>query len=222
LWSFAAELSIAQLLQRCCVSRGEFKDQGVLSHDVRISARSGPNLIGLRQHDRLLVPDEEPSPGAHLLTPRLGFAHHGIYVGGGNVVHYGGLAHYLPGGPVEEVSLESFMHGHTLWVRPHEAVRFDSAEVIRRARSRVGEDCYRLLSNNCEHFCEWCLHGEHRSYQVDKVLVLPRHLARMVNSVVELLPGRKLGPASRLRLQRVRSRVPLMRVEYRNTIPTTH
>jgi hypothetical protein len=220
LWSFAAELSIAQLLQRCCVSRGEFKDQGVLSHDVRISARSGPNLIGLRQHDRLLVPDEEPSPGAHLVTPRLGFAHHGIYVGGGNVVHYGGLAHYLPGGPVEEVSLESFMHGHTLWVRPHEAVRFDPAEVIRRARSRVGEDCYRLLSNNCEHFCEWCLHGEHRSYQVEKVLVLPRHLARMVNSVVELLPGRKLGPASRLWL--VRSRVPLMRVEYRNTIPTTH
>jgi hypothetical protein len=155
--------------------------------DVGISTRSSPNLIGLRRRDRLLAQNEEPSLGSHLVTPRLGFAHHGIYVGGGNVVHYGAVARYLPGGPVEEASLESFMHGHTVWVRPHEAVRFDCAEVIRRARSRVGEDCYRLFSNNCEHFCEWCLHGEHRSYQVETVLVVPRHLARMVNAVVVLL-----------------------------------
>jgi hypothetical protein len=165
------------------------------------------------RQDRLLARNEEPSLGVHLVTPRLGFTHHGIYVGGGNVVHYGGLSHYLPGGPVEEVSLESFMHGHTVWVRPHEAVRFDYAEVVRRARSRVGEDRYRLLSNNCEHFCEWCLHGEHRSYQVEKVLVLPRHVARMVNAVVVLVPG--------LRLQRVRSRLASVSVEFRNTIPTT-
>jgi Lecithin retinol acyltransferase len=29
-----------------------------------------------------------------------------------------------------------------------------TTEVMRRARSRLGEDRYRLLSNNCEHFCE--------------------------------------------------------------------
>jgi hypothetical protein len=32
-----------------------------------------------------------------------------------------------------------------------------------RARSRAGENCYRLLTNNnCEHFCEWCLRGKAR------------------------------------------------------------
>jgi hypothetical protein len=25
-----------------------------------------------------------------------------------------------------------------------------------------------VLTNNCEHFCEWCVRGEHRSYQVDE------------------------------------------------------
>ena len=33
---------------------------------------------------------------------------------------------------------------------------------------RLGEDCYSVLTNNCEHFCEWCVRGEHRSYQVDE------------------------------------------------------
>ena len=32
---------------------------------------------------------------------------------------------------------------------------------------RLGEDGYRTLSNNCEHLCEWCIHGENRSRQVE-------------------------------------------------------
>ncbi|RPH49716.1 MAG: NC domain protein [Lysobacterales bacterium] len=107
----------------------------------------------------------------------LGFAHPGIYVGCGRVVHYGAFVHGVHRGPVEEVSLARFTHGHTLWVRPG-AVRFDCEEVIRRARSRIGENSYRLLSNNCEHFCEWCLRGEPRSEQVERALELPRRFAR--------------------------------------------
>jgi len=115
----------------------------------------------------LLARDQAPPVGAHLVTLRSGFLHHGIYVGSGNVVHYAGLAGGLQRGPVEEVSLARFTRGRPVWVRSSAAARFDAHEVTRRARSRVGEDCYRLLSNNCEHFCEWCLHGEHRSYQVE-------------------------------------------------------
>src|SRR6202011_1991738 len=160
------------------------------------------------RQDRLLARNEEPSLGAHLVTPRLGFTHHGFYVGGGNVVHYGGLSHYQARGPVEEVSLESFMHGHTVWVRPHEAVRFDYAEVVRRARSRVGEDRYRLLSNNCEHFCEWCLHGEHRSYQVDAWLAPP---LRLVHVTIELISKLTALPGKmRLRLRSVRQQRSLL------------
>jgi Lecithin retinol acyltransferase len=44
---------------------------------------------------------------------------------------------------------------------------------VRRARSRIGEDDYRLLTNNCEHFCNWCLCGVSRSAQVERRWQLP-------------------------------------------------
>jgi len=43
----------------------------------------------------------------------------------------------------------------------------------RRARSRLGENDYRLLTNNCEHFYNWCLSGVSRSAQVERRLQLP-------------------------------------------------
>ena len=132
---------------------------------------------GLLRNDRRLLAGEEPALGAQLVTPRLGFAHHGIYVGRGRVVHYGAFVHGLHRGPVEEVSVAQFTHGHGLWVRRANA-HFACEEVIRRARSRIGESSYRLLSNNCEHFCGWCLRGEHRSEQVERVLALPRRIVR--------------------------------------------
>jgi len=42
-------------------------------------------------------------------------------------------------------------------------------ESIRRAYSRLGENTYNLVLNNCEHFAVWCKIGEHRSLQVDFV-----------------------------------------------------
>jgi hypothetical protein len=42
--------------------------------------------------------------------------------------------------------------------------------VVARARSRLGEDRYRIASNNCEHFCHWCRSGENRSAQVERAL----------------------------------------------------
>jgi hypothetical protein len=117
---------------------------------------------------------QEPLLGAHLVTPRRGFLHHGIYVGDGKVVHYSGFADGLHGGPVEEVNLDRFANGRPVWVQANAPAIFAAQEVVRRARSRVGEDSYRLLRNNCEHFCEWCLRGEHRSYQVEALLARPR------------------------------------------------
>ena len=120
--------------------------------------------------DRLLLAEEEPPLGSHLITPRRGFTHHGIYVGRGNVVHYKSAMPGWSRGPVEEVSLACFSLGRAIWIRLRNASCFDGAEVVRRARTRVGEDCYRLLTNNCEHFCEWCVHDEPRSFQVEQVL----------------------------------------------------
>jgi Lecithin retinol acyltransferase len=121
----------------------------------------------------VLTPKRELPLASHVITPRRGYLHHGIYVGDGQVVHYAGLAHGLRREPVEEVSLSRFTRGHPVWVRCSGSSNFDCLEIIRRARSRVGEDCYRLLSNNCEHFCEWCLRGENRSYQVEAWLAQP-------------------------------------------------
>jgi hypothetical protein len=137
----------------------------------------------LRQSDRHLAHGEEPPLGAHLVTPRLGFAHHGIYVGDGKVVHYGTLGKFRLGGPMEEASLAAFARGHGVWIRCHDEALFSCTEVIRRARSRIGEDGYRVLTNNCEHFCEWCLQGEPRSYQVDTLLSLTRRLERAISAL---------------------------------------
>ncbi|SRR6266404_1069842 len=152
--------------------------------DAWTSTRGSRNYGRLPRNDRLLANDEQPPLGAHLVTPRRGFAHHGIYVGAGKVVHYGALVHHLRRRPVEEVSLAHFTHGYPAWVRSGECPRFDCAEVIRRARSRLGEDDYRLLSNNCEHFCEWCLYGQHRSYQVEEMLARPRQVLHAVEVLV--------------------------------------
>jgi Lecithin retinol acyltransferase len=122
--------------------------------------------------DHLLAPAHEPPIGAHIVTPRRGYTHHGIYVGRGRVVQYGGFSWGLCRGPVEEVSLSQFAHGREIRVRFEESHQFDPAEIICRARMRLGENRYHPLKNNCEHFCEWCVRGTPRSYQVDELTAL--------------------------------------------------
>ena len=140
------------------------------NNDARIS--NSKSFQHGELHDKSLAP--ELPLGAHVVTSRPGYLHHGIYVGGGNVVHYAGLGPGLRRGPVEEVPFAHFTRGRPAWVRSGATPKFDQWEVIHRARSRVGEDRYRLLTNNCEHFCEWCLHGEQRSYQVEVWLTRAR------------------------------------------------
>jgi hypothetical protein len=139
---------------------------------------------------RSLEEGEEPALGAHLVTPWMGYAHHGIYVGGGNVIHYGALMYDIIRKPVEEVTLASFAGGRAVFVISHAEACLDPAETIRRARSRLGEKNYRLLTNNCEHFCEWALHGVARSFQVETSLAFPRLVGeRLQQAVSRVLRG---------------------------------
>jgi hypothetical protein len=134
--------------------------------------------------------------GSHIVTPRRGYLHHGIYVGNGKVVHYAGLCHGIHRGPVEEVALSRFARGRPVWIRSDEVSNFNPQETVRRARSRLGENCYRLLTNNCEHFCEWCLHGRPRSHQIEALVAQPRRALRaMIGFIVQWL-----GVGSRLNL----------------------
>jgi hypothetical protein len=107
------------------------------------------------------------APGAHIVSPRRGYLHHGIYAGNGRVIHYAGFSRALRRGPVEEVPLERFTRGRGLAARPWAAPKYSGEAIVERARSRLGEDRYRLWSNNCEHFVAWCISGAHHSAQVD-------------------------------------------------------
>ena len=124
--------------------------------------------------------DENLPIGAHLVTPRSWYDHHGIYVGNGRVVHYAGYCHGYHAGPVEEISLAQFERGQGVRVRRHDGARYSLEEIAARARSRIGENGYRLLANNCEHFCEWCSSGRSRSRQIDQLIALPRLAARRI------------------------------------------
>jgi len=169
----------------------------ILTRDVaNCSASYSP-----RKSEQPLGVNQEPPVGAHLITPRRGYAHHGIYVGGGQVVQYSGLGRNLRAGPVEKVSLAEFRRGRSVWVQNEGSVFFDRQEVVRRALSRIGEDCYHVLTNNCEHFCEWCLQGEPRSYQLEQwllvrwVLSFAIRLAAKLESATSLCAQRRVGRA---------------------------
>src|SRR4051812_18750410 len=125
--------------------------------------------------------------GAHLVTPRKWYEHHGLYVGDGRVVHYAGFSRLLHRGPVEEISLEQFAKRFGFRVEPHAIAAFPPEEIIGRARTRLGEDRYGVLSNNCEHFVHWCVSGCARSGQVEKLFKHPAQLARAAADALSAL-----------------------------------
>jgi hypothetical protein len=128
--------------------------------------------------------EQEPPVGSHLTSTRRGYSHHGIYVGKGRVVHYAGFSGgFWHCGPVEEVSLSQFAIGHAVRIAEHPKSPYSPEEIVLRARSRLGENDYRLLTNNCEHFCNWCLNGVSHSAQVQRPLQLP---SRVLNALFQM------------------------------------
>ena len=89
--------------------------------------------------------------------------HHGIDLGDGTV------AHYLEGEEILRSSLEDFCSGESPQVIDHTQAD-PTGLTLRRAMSRIGEQRYNLLFNNCEHFAVWCKTGQHRSGQVERAL----------------------------------------------------
>lgn len=132
-----------------------------------------------------LEPTELPPLGTHLISVRRGYTHHGIYIGNGQVVHYSGFARGWSAGPVEEVSLNDFAQGHAVSARAYANPRYDADEIVERARSRLAENTYHLLTNNCEHFCEWCVRGTSRSEQVESLQKTPRRVCLRVGRAVK-------------------------------------
>jgi hypothetical protein len=90
------------------------------------------------------------------------YKHYGIDCGDGTVIHY-----RKPSEIIERTSIETFSKGNRVYIEPSlEGFCFVPSVVIDRAKSRLGENRYNLLFNNCEHFVNWCKTGISDSKQV--------------------------------------------------------
>jgi hypothetical protein len=100
---------------------------------------------------------------------RMGYEHIGVYVGDGQVVHFASLSSDKGAeNTVIETPMAVFLRENRTYfvVLFHSNYCHRSAEVVRRARSKLGSVGYHLWLNNCEHFAYWCKTGEHVSRQL--------------------------------------------------------
>lgn len=140
---------------------------------------------------QLCAQPERPNIGDHLISARLGYTHHGIYIGSGKVIHYSGLANglTLTSGVIEETTLEDFSNGRGYSVKTYDKPQFTGLVVVQRAKSKLGENQYSVFSNNCEHFCAWCINDEHHSEQIKQAKIAS------AKGFVAFIVLRKLIPA---------------------------
>ncbi len=96
------------------------------------------------------------------------YFHYGIYVDDDTVIQFG-----LPdntGISPEQISVcatdvSSFTCGSLcetgVMDRSEKRKSFSPAKIVTRAKERIGETGYNMTENNCEHFVNWCVFGEH-------------------------------------------------------------
>lgn len=109
--------------------------------------------------------------GDHLISPRIGYSHHGLYLGRNQVIHYSGFSDGRHKGTIAITTLEEFCQGEGFTIQTYPFRLYDHEESAKRALSRLGEDWYDILLNNCEHFITWCILGLHSSHQVNRAVM---------------------------------------------------
>ena len=107
--------------------------------------------------------------GDHLVTPRTGYTHHGLYLGNQQVIHYSGKSAHDQGS-IQLVTLEEFCDGKACRVRDYPFRVYGRKESVERAKQRLGEAHYSILFNNCEQFVAWCIMGFGYSEQINTVV----------------------------------------------------
>lgn len=101
------------------------------------------------------------------------YEHHGIYIGDGKVIHFA-----APDGDfsmdikIRETTLGKFKDGGELEIRDFDAVdndlKLSNDEIVQRAKNSLERQdfgSYNLLTNNCEHFANYCVFGKKFSEQ---------------------------------------------------------
>ncbi len=119
-----------------------------------------------------------PSSGDVVRVKAGSIWHYGIYVSDDEVIQFGATptsAAMLMGADIAVISsdIDSFLIGGFLEVAVFDKKELKSKrppeEIVKAARSRIGEEGYHILHNNCEHFAFECATGQHRCEQVDSV-----------------------------------------------------
>lgn len=87
-------------------------------------------LAARNEQECIAAPCQALPMGAHLVTERKGYEHHGIYVGGGQVIHCAGSSRRQRRGPVERISITSFACGLEVYIK------LDFCPRVRRRGSR--------------------------------------------------------------------------------------
>lgn len=117
----------------------------------------------------------------HLVTPRIGYTHHGLYAGGGEVLEYSQKGVHL-------VSLSNFSEGNDIRIEEHSVRFYSREESIQRGISRLGEDEYNVVFNNCERFVYWCIDGLPVCSQIEGRILKAIELAARVYIETHRLP----------------------------------
>ncbi len=116
------------------------------------------------------------------------YKHYGIDCGDQTVIHY-----RKPSETIEQTSLATFSRGNPVYVAEYsEGFGYIPDVVVERAKSRLGEQDYNLLFNNCEHLANWCKTGTSHSRQVKDFLPIVDHFdtSNLFEPIKQALRGR--------------------------------
>ena len=124
------------------------------------------------------------------------YKHHGIDCGDGSVIHY-----RKPSEIVEQTSFATFSRGNPVYVVEYSTgFCFIADVVVERAESRLGEDKYNFLFNNCEHFATWCKTGISDSKQIREFIpaIGKLHASNLYKPIEQALIGKDKNNAEKL------------------------
>lgn len=146
-----------------------------------------------------------PDPADILIIDRGLYKHYGVYIGDGKVIQYAGQTDDWDSDiSIHETTLTRFAGGHDFIIgtfsesfcKTHTI--FSPEETIARARSRLGERAYNLITNNCEHFALWCKLGVSYSQQVENAFAFCDSISPSLKDTLNEIYHELFGSNARL------------------------
>lgn len=101
---------------------------------------------------------------------KINYEHYGIYIGDNKVIHYNSVDGTMKNAEISEGDMsKNFPSGKYFVLDFGDNAKFSADDTVKRAKSRLGENNYNLITNNCEHFAVWCKTDNAVSYQIDSL-----------------------------------------------------